>query len=488
MKIRHERPMSDLQFQVRAPLGLELPDGNAVQITDWSLRDFTFPGKPDVLPSKGVLSIPFQGVAITFPVTLKPGTAPGQLEFDGLTGRQRETLAVFYRSILSGKMASTEEVITSLDTPVDLVPMGETEEEQAAGVAKQKPRVLRAVWNVAFYIILSVVIFTTLGSQIWARLTTIQAEQVRVEAPMLMHTTPQGAYVDRVRVEVGDRVRRGERLVLMSDPDHTARMEEIRTDIRDQERVLSRAEERLARHMETQSVARAPLLEAYTRAFTARRIEDFLGHYNLSAVEDAWTALARFDAGYWTRVGTWNEIRDALEEDLRRATEDFRRLKRMLGAEKDSGSAADVVALDAGVVTAVHVFRNQFTARGTPAIEVEADADRLAVGWLDERLAAAVYPGMGARLTVNAGGEKHRLTGAVVEVSAGADPARPGQYGVRLAVLPDKADSARVRALMRPGAPLRMVLDRAPSWAPEGGPRDWAAALWAAALARIGGA
>ena len=94
--------MSDLSFQVRAPLGLELATGDVVRVTNWSLNSLEFPHDADVLPTQGVLSIPFQGVDIRFPVRFAPGSDERELVFEGLTGRQRETLAVFYRSILSG--------------------------------------------------------------------------------------------------------------------------------------------------------------------------------------------------------------------------------------------------------------------------------------------------------------------------------------------------------------------------------------------------
>lgn len=71
MKIRHERPMSDLSFQVCAPLGLELSTGERLTISDWSIQGFEFPNESDVLPKEAVLSIPFQGVDIRFPIKLK---------------------------------------------------------------------------------------------------------------------------------------------------------------------------------------------------------------------------------------------------------------------------------------------------------------------------------------------------------------------------------------------------------------------------------
>ena len=173
MKIRHERPMSDLSFQVRAPLGLELAPGEVVSVTCWSLNGLEFPHDTDVLPSQGVLSIPFQGVDNRIPVRFMPGGTDRELIFEGLTGRQRETLAVFYRSILSGKMASTEDIITSLDTPVDLVPMEETEEERVEDSKGKTPRILRVLWSLSLYAMVGAVVFGMLGQQIWSRLSAI---------------------------------------------------------------------------------------------------------------------------------------------------------------------------------------------------------------------------------------------------------------------------------------------------------------------------
>ena len=100
-------------------------------------------------PKTGTLSIPFQGVDVRFPVRLFKQENEGLVSLEGLSGRQRETLALFYRSLLSGKMASSGDVITRLDTPVDLVPMEQTEEEQAEQPVKFIPRPIRVQFNIA---------------------------------------------------------------------------------------------------------------------------------------------------------------------------------------------------------------------------------------------------------------------------------------------------------------------------------------------------
>ena len=215
--------MSDLSFQVRAPLGLDLSTGERVVISNWSLKGIELPGTPDVLPVAGTLSIPFQGVDIRFPVRFRTASGSDFLEFDGLTGRQRETLAVFYRSILSGRMASTEDIITSLDTPVDLVPMEETEDERLSATAGTAPRAVRAGWNIAFYLALAVIVFGIVGNQVWTRLNTIGVGQARVEAPLVEHRAADGGYVDRVLVSEGQSVDQGQTLIVLSSPENVCR-------------------------------------------------------------------------------------------------------------------------------------------------------------------------------------------------------------------------------------------------------------------------
>ncbi len=143
MNIRHECPMPDLSFKVTAPLYLYAPDGQTYTIDRWSLAGFILDGFEGDLPEGLQLSIPFQGIDIKFPIDVTPLEEDGGFSFTNLTVRQRETLAMFYKGILTGRMVSSAEMITSLDTPVDLVPMGETESEMTSGLAKAKPRILR---------------------------------------------------------------------------------------------------------------------------------------------------------------------------------------------------------------------------------------------------------------------------------------------------------------------------------------------------------
>lgn len=464
MKIRHERPMSDLSFQVRAPLGLELATGDVVSVTRWSLNSIEFPKDTDVLPTKGILSIPFQGVDIRFPVRFKPGEDNKELIFDGLTGRQRETLAVFYRSILSGRMASTDEIITSLDTPVDLVPMEETEEEKTVATKGKTPRIFRILWSLSVYALLGAVVFGLLGQQIWSRLSIISVSQARVFADVIEHRAPQGAYVEKIRVAVGDRVRQGETLVVLTTPGHNGTLTRIRNDIRQAEADTSRARRALTLHMQGVSDARRPLEEALRQAIAARRPADFFANHDLHDVRRALQALAQFDAGFSQTEGDFHARRTFLMDILRQRKEALGQLKRELSAEKSIGGAADIIATKDGVVTELTTFRNQFLSRGDIALTLEGDAPRHVVGWLDEGMATVVYPGMQATMIANSGGRTRSIRGEVIEVTAMADPNRSGSFGLRVLVQPAKWVARDAPQLLRPDAPIKLTLERDRPW------------------------
>lgn len=464
MKIRHERPMSDLSFQVRAPLGLELATGDVVNVTSWSLSSLEFPHETEVLPTQGILSIPFQGVDIRFPVRFKPGDGGTELVFDGLTGRQRETLAVFYRSILSGRMASTEDIITSLDTPVDLVPMEETEEEKAEGTKGKTPRIFRVLWNVAVYALIAGLVFGLLGQQIWSHLSVISVGQARVVADMIEHRAPTGAYVDRLLVAEGDRVEQGDTLAILSSPGHKRALAEIRSRVQSAESDVSRARRALAVHMEGLDDARQRLVDGLNAALAARSTREFLGNYNLGEVRAVLRALALFDEGVSQAEGDFHDRRAFLTGVLRQRKDELSQLKRDLSAEKSEGGAADIVAMADGVVTLLPVFEDQFLTRGDIALVLEAEGPRQVVGWLDEAMAAAVYPGMSAEMVGISAGETRRIAGTVVEVTAMPNPDRSGAFGLRVLVLPAEWVARDAPELVRPDAPLKLSLVRPMPW------------------------
>ena len=313
MKIRHERPMSDLFFQVRAPLGLELSTGERLTISDWSLQGFEFPNDSDVLPKEAVLSIPFQGVDIRFPIRLKREGTGRYLSFDQLSGRQRETLAVFYRSILSGKMSSTEEVITSLDTPVDLVPMEETDEEKTAATTGKSPRSLQAAFSISLYLAIGALVCWILAMGIWGKLATVHIHNARIEAEMLVHNAADRGFVKELLVAPGSPVAQGDVLVRLTDPEGEAALSNVRSRIELIEARLAKASANEARLAGRIADLRAQIVAALQPSLPMVRelLDAFDGRY-AKAYEDLFSAHA----------AALQQV-DALSDELRRLPEDW---------------------------------------------------------------------------------------------------------------------------------------------------------------------
>lgn len=434
MKIRHERPMSDLSFEVRAPLGLELVTGEVVTIANWSLKGFEFPGETDVLPKEATLSIPFQGVDIRFPVRLTSEPGSNFLSFAGLSGRQRETLAVFYRSILSGKMASTEDVITSLDTPVDLVPMEETEEEKEKATVGKSPRSLRAFFSVLLYLTIGGLVFWTLGSGIYSKISTVNIHNARIEAPLTTLTAGQSGFVERVLAAPGDVVSAGDILVRVATPDGEAALAEVRGRINLIEDRMSDAEtrasglatrieqayERLLAQFNTSPRTRIELVRPEVLAFEGRYSAD---HIDLFTAHDS----------------VLNEI-DSLDEELRR-------LRRERGRLRDAADALHIMAPEDGIVTEIAVLREQFVGRGTIVAQIEGYAARQARGWVNQDMAAAFYEGMSVTVTVSSPDGEQQMIGSISGLEAGIDPEVSPEFGILVSVTFDEldADETRIR-------------------------------------------
>ncbi len=450
MKIRHERPMSDLSFQVRAPLGLELATGEVVTIANWSLEGFEFPGDSDVLPKEAVLSIPFQGVDIRFPVHLGRRDKGRFLRFEGLTGRQRETLAVFYRSILSGKMASTEDVITSLDTPVDLVPMEETEEERSAGTAGKAPRGLRAAISVAIYACLAVVVFWTLGSGIYNKVSSVDIRNARIEAPLIDHAVAQAGFVTEIPVAIGDPVSAGDILVRITTPEGEAAMADVRARINALER---RLEETVAR--ETRLAARLELERS--------RLADALADTSAETLARARDALEAFDGRWSAPHMDLFEAHSATLRELDSIEDELRRLRRERGRIGDAREALHIMATEDGIVRDIGVLLGQFAGRGTLAATVEGTQARQARGWLDQSMAASVHLGMEVTVTTNTGNGRERLVGQVAGLEAGIDPELSPEFGMIVTVGFPELSVTDSRATLPHLMPVQLQAQRA--WA-----------------------
>jgi multidrug efflux pump subunit AcrA (membrane-fusion protein) len=450
MKIRHEGPHPDLHWQVRAALTLELPDGTEISVPEWSLAGFSWPSDAPAKPETAVLGIPFQGVDIRFPVRLKPVPGTEEVRFDGLSGRQRETLAIFYQSILSGKMATSAEVITALDTPVDLVPMGESEADLAEQTAQPAPRMLRAALTLTTYVLMAMFVLGVLGSQILTRADRVDILHGRIVTGRLVQETQRAGYIRKLLVAPGDRVSAGQRLAELLDPEAEAAVRRARAATQLAELELEDMEAVIAGLIPLQPEfrrdhARTLVRQGYARFPEIRGLRAVLQDWDLA------DTTAPLPYGF-----------DPLGEALillRRAAEEQRIILRghrqELTQRKNMARSGYISALADGEVVSVDVMEGQYLRAGSTAVTLRGHAPLRAVGWASDRLAETIHAGMPATMGLNAGGERLRLQGTVVEVMAGDHPTRPGEFGLMVTVQAS-AGAEVPETLLHEGLPVNL--------------------------------
>ncbi len=457
MKIRHETPYPDLTFTVQGPLVLVLYDGVKIRLDRWALNGFPVLDDGLDVPSEATLSVPFQGVDITFPVKLDHDVDQKFVFFKDLTGRQRETLALFYRNLMSGQMSATEDIITSLDTPVDLVPMGETEEEKKTGSKAKTPRWFRVVYNLGIYLALSYLVFGILGASVWTRIDTIDIQHGRISAPEVALETVDDGYVYDVGVQPGDRVNAGDRLIKIRDARRDAEEDRANMDVKQARADLAAV---LAVIDELESAEFALQAEAFRLARAAQLHARFFRSSDFQAAQMQWLALrkdeptlaASFDpvALTVTRLKSLAETREVT----------LRTLKDVHKSRAREARALHVVAPVGGIVREVLAVEGTPVRAGTEVIVLETDDTRVAVGWASDKLAETLYVGMGAHIGFNRDGRVEEASGTIIDLVAGEDPTRPGEFGIIVTVAADGVDLADSRAMFRTSAPVNLTANR----------------------------
>ncbi len=458
MKVLHEPPHKELAFFARAPLTLRVAGGPDVTVDAWNTTGLCKPEGISIFPTRGTLSIPFQGIDLGFPVRLTPDASGTFYAFDGLTVRQREVLALFQSNLLSGRMASTDEMITALDTPVDLVPMSETAEEQAVATQTATPRSLRVAKALITYVAAALLIFGLAGNSIAARVLSIPAVQARVVAPLTDHLTTAPAYVDRVLVAPGDRVAQGDTLVRMSDPRREGRLEDARRAVKDRQGALSASRALLRKH-EATGPAVLQDLEARLELALSRQTQPSTPDTQI-AIDAAWAAISAFEAGHSLRDGDYHDIRAELLAQRSARKEDLRRAKRAAGIAKADARLLDIKAQFDGTVRAVTATEDLHVPRGASMALVEEHAPRTVRAWVDEAHLTRLAPGMAAQLRLAGPNGPQTRDGRVISVAAGIDEtAAKRGFGLIVTIsVPD--DTTLI-----PDTPVKVRIWR--DWTPE---------------------
>lgn len=457
MRVHHQPPDPATEPMVTAPLLFEKPCGTQVTIQNWSLAALIWPEDAGDAPKTGTLNVPFQGVDVRFPVRLKPAPdRPGELCLSGLSGRQRETLALFYRSLLSGKMATSGEVITSLDTPLDLVPMEETESEKAVTEKTGAVRTLRAALNVVVYVALAFAIVGVVGQNILTNLNRIDIQHGRVADMREDVLSLADGEVKYIKVVAGQSVTKGDVLVTLRNRKGEAELIKAKNLLGPAKEAYQAVADDLARldgmTQELDPALRdaglALLFESY---LPKRRFEDVNIRFQRIAASSP-TAAAPYDPAQILRSAILRE-RDIRAIDVKKRRAD------VLG-RRDFVQSTQIVAPANGIVREMLVSKGQFLPRRTPVLTFESDEMRRTVGWVSEKFAETLYIGMPATIGFNTEGTRQRLGGTIVDLQADDNPQRPGEYGILVFVEPDGLSIEQARDQLRVGAPVNLEAAR----------------------------
>jgi len=372
-------------FRLRAPLHLGFPDGQAVRIDDWSLKGI-YTGELEGRALDGLmLSVPFQGVGVYFPVELEPGAEPNEFLFRNLTGRQRETLALFYRNLLSGRMTTTADMIVALDTPVDLVPMGETEAERKAGEARVAPRRARMLVNLAYYGALFVLVCGFLASVAWHRISSVPVLSAHVATAGSQIIAPVAGYVRDLTVAAGTKVAEGTVIVRLDDQEALRLLAESEVAAAEAVQLLAAAEARLAEHQARRDEARGA----------------FRGGPDV------------FDQGLSANPGDYHDIRQKLEADLDLARREVDRLAGRVASFRERAEATALTAPGPGTVVEHFVRPFDMVRAGDALTLFEPDAPRSVLAHLPATSVLKVWTGMRADVTYMSDARAVALVGEV---------------------------------------------------------------------------
>jgi multidrug efflux pump subunit AcrA (membrane-fusion protein) len=333
-------------------------------------------------------------------------------------------------------MAATDDIITALDTPVDLVPMGETQEEKAAGLAKVKPRSMRIVLNLLWYVGLVIFLIGFLGSLVWNKVEGITLSHARVYAERTELRAPGEGYL-QIETGILDTVIEGAPLARLFAPETDLSLDEALQRVAVLQDRIAAGRGRLELHNSMLKEVRASVARLYSRA-----------------------ALERFDAGMSIRLGDHNDQRSRLEQELHGFESDFDRAIAELRRLQQLRRFAQITAPTPGQVVEWLVEDQQFVRAGDVVATFEADGPRVARGWMNDRMATSLNLGMEAEISLQIEGATRVLTGRVVEVEAGVNPAAPDQFGIIVTVAVSGISIEDSRTMMRFNAPVEVVVKK----------------------------
>ncbi|MEM7058750.1 MAG: HlyD family efflux transporter periplasmic adaptor subunit [Pseudomonadota bacterium] len=266
MKVIRDRPSALMGYPITAPLWLSIENGHRQRVQSWSTRgvvldDCAWPdGKKN---ANAVLYLDFQGYEIAIPAGLEP-IGEDAFDFVDLPQRSKALLDQFAADLVNGRMTATDDALLRIDTPED--PISVEPDKPKTPVSPPRRR-LRPFVMSAFYLLLGIVVFGYVGILIHANFVKLEVQTAVVSRPVEVFAMPVDGRIAAYRTDAGARVRSGDLLAVVNDP-------ELQAKIDDQRIALSAADAAVARLRATIEIERVRLADYQVINETDARITD----------------------------------------------------------------------------------------------------------------------------------------------------------------------------------------------------------------------
>jgi hypothetical protein len=138
-----------------------------VRVDEWSLEGFVPPRALVGYEGDVLVTLPFQGFWITFASSVAHVPETGLLQFTTRDPRHARLMRHVHRGIVSGRFVPVENMIASMDAPVEIVPMQETPAEAAREQARHVPRIYRVAAVLCLYVVLGYLAYEPIARPVW---------------------------------------------------------------------------------------------------------------------------------------------------------------------------------------------------------------------------------------------------------------------------------------------------------------------------------
>ena len=255
LTIVRDRPSRRRAYGINAPLYVSVAGGARVRALEWSHLGLVL-DRDDLPPLDGglahlTLHLNFQGYEIGVPAMARedvtgemdPGADRIRLEFVDLPQRSAELIEHFVEDYVRGRIVPAQDTLVRIDAPAEPI---STKPDAPRNEDAAPRRNLKPLAMTLFYLVLGIGVMGYIGVLLYTNYVRLEVRSAVVSRPVETLRMNTNATVMEVLKNEGDRVRGGEVIVKLADPELDARIERAQAVVATAQAATRRARRRLA--------------------------------------------------------------------------------------------------------------------------------------------------------------------------------------------------------------------------------------------------